>query len=125
MEIPSELQYLTQRELLDIARIQLGRHLHPGATREQIFDLLRCKQPEPPMPSNPIDSMREEIIAHIQLYENQLSLPCHGDCRKHADALVVQRYIELSRDTKIHVDLDDLTTDSPGGSERGTQTHGN
>jgi len=105
--LPLSVERLSQRELLDMAVMQLGLRLHPGTPREQILGLLRYKGPDSLLP-NPINEMRAKLVAFIQLHQNQLSLPCHGDCYRHCDALVVQCYVELQRDTQLTIQLEDL-----------------
>lgn len=103
--IPSELRNIPLRELADICRLQLGRWPHPGATRAQMVQLLRYKVGADEEQINPIDVLRDELLAFIAEHENELALPCHQNCYLHADALVVACQLQLRRDTDMETKL--------------------
>ena len=90
---------LKRPELVDIAWKRLGVRVAPTATVEEIHNLLQYKIDEIDLPSNPVNNMREEIISFIEIYKNQLSLPCHGDCYQHSDGIVTFCYRQLIEDT--------------------------
>lgn len=105
-KIPPELAAVGLRELADICYVQLGKYPSPTATRMQMYDLLRYKQPEGL--ENPIDRMRDKIIAFIEERKKELALPCHGRCYEHHDALVVACYLELREDTDVVGRLEEI-----------------
>ena len=105
--LPKEIQRLSIRALGDLVLHVRGFHPSPTLTRPQIYDLLRYKGSDR---NNPINQMRDRILAFIEDRADALALPCHGRCYEHSDAIVVACDLELRTDTIITIDLDDLDT---------------
>lgn len=80
---------LTRAELRHIVWEQLGMRVAPEVTVQQMEDLLHYRLDSQDLPANPVNDMRDQIIAFIQDNRDRLSLPCDGDCYQHADAMVL------------------------------------
>jgi hypothetical protein len=80
---------LTRAELRHIVWQQLGIRVSPAATVEQMQDLLSYKLYGRDLPSNPVNALRDKIVAYIQENRDRLSLPCDGNCYNHPDGMVL------------------------------------
>ena len=86
---------LTLPELQQMAWDNFNVRVHPRADLVQINDFLQYKADEVPL--SPVDAMREEIMDFIHQNHGRLSLPCHGNCREHHDAVVVWCHNQLKK----------------------------
>ena len=92
------MQDLTQQELLHLVWEFTERRVHPGTPREDLIRLLQFE--DVPLLDNPINKMRDGIMAYIEDNRGRLSLPCHGECYKHPDAVVVHCWLQLKADQR-------------------------
>ena len=86
-------------EMRQIVWNQLGLRVSPTATITQLEDLLAYKISEADLPDNAVNTKREEIMAFIEKYKSQLSMPCDGNCYAHSDGVVVSCYKQLMEET--------------------------
>jgi septum formation topological specificity factor MinE len=91
----NELKLLTLPELFQRCWDLLRVRAHPGSTKQELIQLLLSDDPTPNAHPNPVNQMREEIIAYINTDPNQLSLYCNGRCYEHPDLIVVSCYQKL------------------------------
>ncbi len=91
---------LQTAELHHVLFAQMGTRTHPATPEEHIHEFLMYDRES--LPPSPIDEMRKELLAYITKNSEQLSLPCHGECDKHSDGVVVFCY------TKLLEELDQL-----------------
>lgn len=96
------LENLTVEELRHIAYEQLGVRVPLTASPEEIHALLQYETHE--IAENPVDVLRDRMIAFMARHEGRLSLPCSGDCYEHSDAVAIACYRELMRDTDGKID---------------------
>lgn len=80
---------LTSAEMRHIVWEQLGIRVAPEVTVQQMEDLLHYRVDPAKLPHNPINDMRDSIMAFIQVNRDRLSLPCDGDCYQHGDVMVL------------------------------------
>ncbi len=114
--LPIELAALPDHrrrtELAHIIWKQLGIRVHPAVDGRSATELLWYKLQLDALKQNPSNVLRDELIAFIQEHEEQLSLPCDGNCYNHTDAKVLQCYLEYQRDNTT----EDLNLDITGGT---------
>ena len=99
---------LSVEELRHIAYEQLGVRVAASLSTDDIHDLLQYKTYPNQLPDNPVNQLRDRIIAFVDNHKGQLSLPCSGNCYEHSDAVVVTCYRELVRDTDGKIDEEDV-----------------
>jgi hypothetical protein len=71
----------------------IGHRAHPGATKEQLFDMLEYKDVN--IGQSPVNVMRKELMAYIASNNGRLSMWCDGNCFAHSDLIVVSCHRQL------------------------------
>ena len=104
---------LTRLEMQAIAWERLGIRAAPSTTKEQYLALFSFEIPKEDLPPNPVNNMRDELIAFIAAHRDQLSLPCEGDCYQHSDGVVLACYLQYKEDQK-HAENDKEDASSSG-----------
>ena len=90
-----ELLSLSRNELVAFCREAGFPSAHRGLSKELLIGLLEGIS-SPADLSNPIDVFREEVMGFIANNKERLQLTCHGDCRLHSAAKVIQCHMILT-----------------------------
>lgn len=78
---------LSKNEQVSVCKKAGASEAHYGMTGEELLTLLDSGEVSSP---DPIDKYRFEIMEYIKENRERLVLPCHGDCRLHSFAKVLQ-----------------------------------
>lgn len=89
-----ELLSLSRNELVSFCREAGFVTAHKGLSKEALVGLLEDVV-DPTTIVNPIDALRDEVMGFIAAHKEQLQLTCHGDCRLHSAAKVIQCHMIL------------------------------
>lgn len=96
--MPADIYELQRAELKHILWEQLGIRVAPTVTCTDMHLLLHYTISVRDIPENPIDEMRDKLVAFIQTHKDQLSLPCNGNCYEHSDGVVLSCYRQFKED---------------------------
>lgn len=89
---------LKRPELTHIVWEQLGIRPGPSVSLQEMHDALQYRETGSGISSNPVNNMREELVAFIDSHRDQLSMPCNGKCYEHCDTIVVSCHAQYMED---------------------------
>ena len=88
----------TTAELRHLCWKQLGVRVNHTVSRKDLMSLLALKTLT--TPHNPVNIMRDKIMAYIRANKNRLSLPCDGICYNHTDGVVLACWDLFSKEVE-------------------------
>ena len=86
---------MNKGELQQAILNERGIRVTRSHTTSQLHEILQYKRD---VSSNPVDAMRDQLIAFISENKSRLSLSCDGDCHNHTDGVVLYCHASLLED---------------------------